>query len=261
MIRSFHHYFLLRVRPWPLVVRINSFNVLFSFLIFIKFNFSILFILNLCNVIVSSFLWWILYRKELNLEGCYSFNLESGLKFSILLFISSEVFFFFSFFWSYFHYFLSPNIEIGLFWPTNIIEVFDFRNVPIINTLVLLTSGVAITVRHNFLIQGKLNLAKIFILITIFLGVVFSILQAIEYSRAFFRICDCTFGSSFFVLTGFHGIHVLIGTVFLLTSFLINLELSSIKREWLRFELASWYWHFVDVIWIFLYFILYYINR
>lgn len=261
MITKSHHFFLLRLRPWPLVSSLNSFSLIFSLLLFFKYGFLNCFIFCLLNLRFSSFIWWVSYRGEFNLEGLDSLNLERGVKFSMLLFISSEVFFFFSFFWSYFHFFLSPTIDTGLIWPPHSVEMFDCLNVPLINTIVLITSGVTVTLRHHFLINGKNFMSSFYLMATIFLGILFTYLQSIEYSSSFFRISDRTFGTSFFILTGFHGIHVLIGTLFLSVVLYRFLKLISRKIECLSFELASWYWHFVDVVWIFLYFIIYYINN
>lgn len=261
MIRKSHHYYMLNFRPWPLLIIFSFFNIIFSFLIFVKFSEQILFVFNSLILFTSSLIWWIFYRSEFNLEGFSSFNLDLGLKFSILLFISSEVFFFFSFFWSYFHYFLRPVLEIGLTWPSGLIQSFDCFNVPLINTLLLLSSGVTVTLRHHYLIEGENKRSNFYLVKTIFLGLIFTSLQLMEYASSFFRIGDSTFGTSFFILTGFHGLHVLIGTIFLALTFWRNFNLVSSKNEWLRFELASWYWHFVDVVWIFLYFILYYVNN
>lgn len=261
MITKSHHYFLLNYSPWPLISSVNSFSLLFSFLLFVKFSSPTCFIFCLANISFSCFVWWFLYSGEINLEGLSSFRLEQGIKSSIILFISSEVFFFFSFFWSYFHFFLSPTIETGLLWPPYGIEIFDFSNVPLINTLILITSGVFITIRHHFLIKGENKWCNLNLLITVILGIIFTILQGIEYNRSFFRIRDSTFGTSFFILTGFHGIHVLIGTLFLIVTLNRINKLVGRKKECTRFELSSWYWHFVDVVWIFLYFFLYYLNN
>lgn len=260
MITKFHHYFLLDYRPWPLISRINSFNLLFSVLLFFKFNDILPLSLRLMFLSVSSFFWWGSYRGESSLEGKNSNSLEKGIKFSMILFISSEVFFFFSFFWSYFHFFLSPTIETGLLWPPVGIEAFDPLRVPLINTLILVRSGVTITVRHHHLIGNRKIRSLLRLAVTILLGVSFSYLQLMEYRRAFFSIRDSTFGTTFFILTGFHGIHVLIGSIFLRTVLYRQMKIISTNSDCLRFELASWYWHFVDVVWIFLYFMLYYLN-
>lgn len=178
----------------------------------------------------------------------------------MILFISSEVFFFFSFFWTYFHYFLSPTLEVGLHWPPVNVEIFDFSNVPLINTLVLISSGLTVTISHYFLINNSIKRCNFWLFLTVVLGGLFSFLQWEEYCRSFFSIRDGNFGTSFFVLTGFHGLHVLIGSIFLCTTLLRSGFSSRASKNYLRFELASWYWHFVDVVWIFLYFFLYYLN-
>lgn len=260
MIIKYRYYFLLRLNSWAIVARLNSFNLILSILILFKFGNSNLMFFNITALIITSFIWWLLYRGEHNTEGTNSFNLEQGLKFSILLFISSEVFFFFSFFWSYFHYFLSPTLEVGIIWPPNHLNAFDYINVPLINTIILLTSGVTVTMSHHYLTESKFGLSNKLLLLTLVLGLIFTSLQVIEYKTSFFVIRDSTFGTSFFVLTGFHGLHVLIGTLFLAVTLWRNFYSASSKKEYLRFELASWYWHFVDVVWIFLYFLLYYLN-
>lgn len=261
MIKQMHYFFLLPQNPWPLLSRLNSFRLLFSLLIFIKFfNFNVFFF-SLVGLIFSCFFWWLTYSGEFNLEGKNRIILELGLKFSIILFISSEIFFFFSFFWSYFHFFLSPLLETGMKWPPYGINMFDFLNVPLINTLLLLTSGITITIRHKYLISNRKTLIKVFLFLTIFLGLIFTLLQLLEYSTSFFRIRDSNFGSSFFMLTGFHGIHVLVGSIFLITILYRLYKIISDKLNCLRFEIASWYWHFVDVVWIFLFFLLYCLNN
>lgn len=260
MITKSHHYFLLRYSPWPAVSSLNSFNLLFSLLLLFKYRDSLLLILRVVTLRASSFFWWFSYRGEFSLEGKDSYSLEKGLKFAIILFISSEVFFFFSFFWSYFHFFLSPTIETRIVWPPTGIESFDPLRVPLINTLILMRSGISITISHHYLIRGQKIKCMLNLALTVVLGAIFSILQLIEYNRAFFSIGDSTFGTTFFMLTGFHGIHVLIGSIFLTSVLYRQSKIVSRKRNCLRFELSSWYWHFVDVVWIFLYFILYYLN-
>lgn len=260
MISKSHNFFLLLPSPWALIVRVNSFRLFFSFILFIKFNILQNFLLNVVILRIVSFSWWIFYRNEFNLEGKNSSALERGLKFAIILFISSEIFFFFSFFWSYFHFYLSPTLETSIEWPPFGVLIFDYSNVPLINTLILISSGVTVTIRHFYLIKGNAKKKNYYLFLTCLLGIMFTFLQLQEYIRSFFRIRDASFGTTFFILTGFHGIHVIIGSIFLMCTLLRRLKIISRKKEFLRFELASWYWHFVDVVWLFLYFIIYYIN-
>lgn len=260
MIRKFHHYFLLTPSPWPLIISFSCFNLFFSGLLIFKFLETWIFIFNLICLVLISFFWWIDYSKEFNLEGFNSSGLEKGVKMAIILFISSEVLFFFSFFWSYFHFTLSPTIEARLHWPPIDIESFDYTNTPIVGTLVLLTSRITMTLAHHFIAKGDTQLCRINLLLTVVLGAFFTYLQASEYASAFFGIRDSTFGTVFFVLTGFHGLHVIIGTIFIRVSLTRRLSTSSRKNCCSSIELASWYWHFVDVVWLFLYFLIYYLN-
>lgn len=260
MITKSHHFFLLRPRPWPLYSSFRGMNLFISILLIIKFNSSNPLFVSLLLISIGAFFWWLRYRGEFSLTGSESNSMERGLKSAILLFIRSEVLFFFSFFWSYFHFFLSPSLELGLTWPPVGVEMFSFINVPLINTLVLLSSGVTVTIRHFKRSVRNIRDFNLYLFLTVALGLIFTTLQILEYSRSFFSLRDRTFGTSFFVLTGFHGIHVLIGTVYLCTVLLRSIKISDLDTNCTRFELASWYWHFVDVVWIFLYFSIYYLN-
>lgn len=261
MITKSHQFFILPERPWPVVSIFNAFNIFLAALLYLKFGQTTYLFLNIYIIFLRRIFWWNSFRGEFNLEGKNSLTIEQGLKYAIILFISSEIFFFFSFFWSYFHFFLSPAIEIRIIWPPLAVSIFDYRNVPLINTLILVRSGFRITIRHHYIIKGKIKKSEVFLFITVVLGLLFTILQFIEYKSSFFEIRDGSFGRGFFMLTGFHGIHVIIGTIFLLISLYRFRKMTPNRNECLRFELASWYWHFVDVVWIFLYFILYYINN
>lgn len=261
MITKTHLFFFLTSSPAPLLSSFCSFNLLFSLVLFFKFSHNPSFVLSLILITCVSLSWWFIYRDEFFKEGKGSFRVERGLKLSMVLFISSEVFFFFSFFWSYFHFFLSPSLEIGLSFPPEAVEMFDFLNVPLINTLVLLTSGLTLTMRHFYVVKGEKLLSSFLLGLTCLLGILFTLLQVAEYNRSFFTLRDRTFGTTFFILTGFHGIHVLIGTIFLFIILIRSQFLFNTSSSPLGFELASWYWHFVDVVWIFLYFCIYYLNR
>lgn len=261
MITKSHHFFILPSRPWPLISRLMALNVFLSIMNLIKFGHTYSFIARIFMISIVSFSWWLTFRGEFSLLGSETLTLERGVKFSILLFISSEVLFFFSFFWAYFHFFLSTSLELGLEWPPIGVEIFSFLNVPLINTLVLLRSGVTVTIRHYNMTVNKISAFNISLFFTVLLGLIFTLLQLAEYMSSFFRIRDRTFGTSFFVLTGFHGIHVMIGTVYLGLVLYRTVKFSNIDVRCLRFEIASWYWHFVDVVWIFLYFSIYYLNR
>lgn len=170
-------------------------------------------------------------------------------------------FFFISFFWAFFHSSLSTTIELGLFWPPTGVENFDPFKIPLLNTIILLTSGLSVTWAHHRILNKNFSQAFWRLFLTIFLGTYFSILQLLEYSEAEFSIADSTYGSTFFIATGFHGLHVLIGTLFLIVCFIRqnNLHFSNFRH--FGFEAAAWYWHFVDVIWLFLFISIYWWGR
>lgn len=260
MIRKSHYFLELQIRPWPIISTLISGNLFFRIYLLFKYNENYNLIISLIIIILTSHKWWKNYRIEYNILGIGNFNSEKTIKKAFILFIFSEILLFFSFFWAYFHFYSSPVIELGLTWPPYSLIIFNFTNVPLINTLILLTSGITITLSHLYLNIGQTKKIKNFLIITITLGVLFRIFQLIEYKRSFFNIRDCNFGSRFFILTGFHGIHVLIGTIFLFYNFNQLIKTCTEKKNYIRLDLSAWYWHFVDVVWIFLYFLVYYLN-
>lgn len=261
MITKTNNYYLLNLNPWAILRTIRAANFIISLLLFLKLHLLRRVILRSFFIILILYSWSLGYRSEFKAEGLLNCYLSDGLKTSFILFIRSEVFFFFSFFWSYFHFFLNPLSEVGSQWPPSLVESFDYSNVPLINRIILLSSGVTVTARHNFLNKSNLILSSIWLALTVLLGVVFTYLQALEYNNSFFAIRDSTFGSRFFMLTGFHGLHVIIGTIFL-TRILLNYTktLTDSNRR-IGFEIARWYWHFVDVVWLFLFYSIYYLTN
>lgn len=166
--------------------------------------------------------------------------------------------FFFAFFWAFFAASIAPTIEIGNIWPPKGIDAFNPFEVPLVNTLILLCSGTTITYSHHAITAGNKSEAVFGLLLTIILAVVFTALQAFEYVTANFCISDGIFGSTFFLATGFHGFHVFIGTVFLAVC-LVRMVLNHFTTEHhFGFEAAAFYWHFVDVVWLFLYVAVYF---
>lgn len=223
-------------------------------------NYNLL-LLSTITLLLIIFQWWRDVSRERTYQGLHTSRVLNGLKIGILLFIISEVFFFISFFWTFFHSRLNPTIELGIIWPPKNIEVFDPFKVPLLNTIILLTSGISVTWSHHRLINNnyKQNINRL--LITISLGIIFSLIQAFEYYEASFNISDSIYGSIFFLTTGFHGIHVLIGTIFLTVCFLRQLNFHLSKRHHFGFEAAIWYWHFVDIVWLFLYIFVYWWRK
>jgi len=164
---------------------------------------------------------------------------------------------FFAFFWAFFHRRLAPTPELGCNWPPTGIHPLNPFAIPLLNTAVLLASGVTVTWAHHRLTEGNRQNAIQALTLTVALGIYFTNLQANEYWDTTFTIADRIYGSTFFVATGFHGLHVLIGSTFLLVCLARTISHHFSKSHHFGFEAAAWYWHFVDVVWIFLYLCIY----
>ena len=224
-------------------------------------NSIFLFLIGIILLLIVIIQWWRDIRREGAIQGLHTSIVELGLRWGIALFIISEIFFFLRFFWAFFHRRLSPNIEIGSVWPPFGIKVFNPFQVPLLNTVILLSSGIRVTWAHHSLLIGNYSQTKIGLIVTILLGVYFSILQILEYFEASFTFADRIYGSTFFIATGFHGLHVIIGTLFLIVILIRHIKWEFRKDHHFGFEAAAWYWHFVDVVWLFLYIIIYWWGR
>lgn len=252
-----HPFHLVENRPWPIIISFNIINSAIRIITWIHFNEINILTLRTITLIINSYQWWRDVTRERTFQGLHTKKVTSNLKIGIILFILSEIIFFISFFWRFFHRRLSPNIEIGIKWPPEGILTFNPISTPLLNTVILLSSGASITWTHHRIIKNNFNQSTQSLIITIILGIYFSLLQIFEYIESKFSISDSIYGSTFFIATGFHGIHVIIGTTFLLISLtrLINIHFS--KNHHFGFEAAAWYWHFVDVVWLFLYLSIY----
>lgn len=248
---------MVNISPWPLIGASRAFIVATGLLVWFKRGRLGLLSVGLLRLVLSRLQWWRDVTRESTIQGLHTLAVQARIKWGILLFIISEVIFFFSFFWSFFHHRLSPGWELGLVWPPAGVHPCDPFEIPLLGTLILLSSGGFCTWTHHSLLEGNLSEAKISLLVTVLLGALFSIAQLGEYAEASFTMADSVYGSTFFVITGFHGLHVIIGTIFLVVS------LSRIRAGHFNpghhfgFEAAAWYWHFVDVVWLFLYTFLY----
>nr|WGL40193.1 cytochrome c oxidase subunit III [Aporia hippia] len=252
-----HPYHLVDYSPWPLTGAIGSMVMVTGLMKwFHNFNMNLL-MLGYIIIILTMYQWWRDVCREGTFQGKHTMLVSKGLRWGMILFIISEIFFFISFFWAFFHSSLSPNIELGTMWPPLNITPFNPFQIPLLNTIILITSGLTVTWAHHSLMNNNFSQTSQSLLLTIILGFYFSMLQAYEYYEAPFSISDSIYGSTFFMATGFHGLHVIIGTIFLLTCFirLINNHFS--KTHHFGFEAAAWYWHFVDVVWLFLYISIY----
>lgn len=240
---------------------LNSFNIIISNIIIINFKINIFTFINLVIIILIATLWWRDVIRERTFQGNHNFFIINLIKLRIILFIISEIFLFVSFFWNFLHNSLAPSIELGLNWPPKNIQFFNPLLIPILNTIILLTSRFTITLAHFYLINNNKTKTLIFINLTIILSIYFLFLQVIEYNEATFTFSDSIFGSSFYIATGFHGLHVIIGTLFLLINLVRIIKLHFSFLHHISFELAAWYWHFIDIIWLFLYITFYWWNN
>nr|QTZ20407.1 cytochrome c oxidase subunit 3 [Spodoptera ochrea] len=258
MKNNFNHPFhLVDYSPWPLTGAIGV-MVLVSGMVkwFHNFNMNLL-ILGYFIVILTMYQWWRDICREGTYQGKHTILVTKGLRWGMILFIVSEIFFFISFFWAFFHSSLAPNIEIGAMWPPISIMPFNPFQIPLLNTIILISSGVSVTWAHHAIMENNSSQMTQGLFITIMLGIYFTILQAYEYIEAPFTIADSVYGSTFFMATGFHGLHVIIGTMFLLICLIRHLNNHFSSNHHFGFEAAAWYWHFVDVVWLFLYISIY----
>ncbi len=202
-------------------------------------------------------LWWRDVVREAEYQGHHTPVVQIGLRYGMALFITSEVMFFVAFFWAFFDASLYPKEGIGGVWPPTDIQTFNAFELPFLNTLILLLSGCTVTWAHHEMIEGNRQRLLQALGITVLLGLCFTGLQAYEYSHAAFGFTQNIYASTFYMATGFHGFHVMVGTIFLAVCW---------YRAWLGhfkpdhhfgFEAAAWYWHFVDVVWLFLFICIY----
>jgi len=262
MIRQPFH--LVEYSPWPLTSSIGAFTLTVGLARWFHGHGISCFLFSLILIVISIFQWWRDVVREGTFIGHHTSYVTTGLRWGIILFITSEVLFFFAFFWAFFHRSLSPTPELGCCWPPSGIHPLNPYRVPLLNTAVLLASGVTVTWAHHRLIENSRTNTIQALILTVALGAYFTILQAGEYLEASFAISDRVYGSTFFVATGFHGLHVLIGSTFLLVCLLRVISHHFSNGHHFGFEAAAWYWHFVDVVWICLYLCVYwwrsYIN-
>jgi len=254
-----HLFQILEPSLWPFFLASGLFffvtGLAFSMHYIIKGYYIIL--LGIIILIFTAIFWFLDISREAVIDGYHTRIVRSNLKFGFLFFIVSEIMLFFGFFWAFFHSALSPSIELGSLWPPNglnAIAVFDF---PLYNTFILIISGFSVTLAHRAISLGSFKNAVDGLIITIFLGLFFIILQGLEYYESTFNLQDGVYTCIFFMLTGLHGCHVIVGVVFLFFCFISLLYHHFLDDHYLRFVFAVWYWHFVDIVWILLFLTLY----
>nr|YP_010626559.1 cytochrome c oxidase subunit III [Cheiracanthium insigne]WBK17747.1 cytochrome c oxidase subunit III [Cheiracanthium insigne] len=257
MEKFYHPYHMVNMSPWPLMAGFGILSIMMSMIKMFSFFEMDMFLMSMVTMIFVSMFWWRDVIRESTYQGHHSSVVLNGLMVGMILFIVSEVFFFISFFWTFFHSSLGPNIELGALWPPVGIIAFNPFQVPLLNTVILLASGVSITWCHQAILKNNMMVAKNSLMITWMLGLYFLMLQWFEYKMASFGISDSVYGSIFFMTTGFHGFHVIVGTLFLFLMWLRMLNSEFSNSHHFGFEAAAWYWHFVDVVWLFLFSMVY----
>nr|YP_004021121.1 cytochrome c oxidase subunit III [Micadina phluctainoides]BAJ24522.1 cytochrome c oxidase subunit III [Micadina phluctainoides] len=252
-----HPFHLVEMSPWPLMGAMSTMLTLMGLVSFFQTKSMMIMTLGTMMTLLTMIQWWRDIIREGTYQGLHTKIVMKGLRWGMILFIISEILFFISFFWSFFHSSLSPSVQIGSMWPPVGITPFNPMQIPLLNTTILLTSGVTVTWAHHSMLNNNFKEMKKSLFITIIMGIYFTMLQAYEYIEATFTISDSVYGSSFFMATGFHGLHVIIGTTFLLICLMRQLNFHFSKNHHIGFEMAAWYWHFVDVVWLFLYISIY----
>jgi cytochrome c oxidase subunit 3 len=265
-----HPFHLVNPSPWPIFVAIFLLSTIFFLIGFFheEFIHSCLFFQNIYFFsififFISIIAWFNDIILESTFEGHHTIRVQKGLRYGIGLFIISEVFFFLAFFWAFFHSSISPSIFIGNIWPPFGINTLQTWNLPFLNTLILLSSGVSVTWAHRAIIGHETadcyyRAHSLYgLLVTIIYGIIFTCIQRYEYIHADFDFADSIYSTTFYSTTGLHGLHVLVGTIFLIVCFIRHLKYHFTYEHHFGLEAAIWYWHFVDVVWLFLFISIY----
>lgn len=250
-----HPFHLVDPSPWPIVASLGALTLTLGGVMFMH-NYSgggQLLMLGFITVLYVMATWWRDVIREAAFEGKHTSVVQEGLRLGMILFIVSEVMFFFAFFWAFFTSSLTPVFNIGGVWPPVGIEVISPWGLPLLNTILLLSSGATVTWAHHAIVGGLKQEAQTSLYLTLTFAIYFTTFQFLEYLEAPFSISDGVYGSTFFMATGFHGFHVVIGTIFL-SICAIRLYFDHFSRQHhFGFEAAAWYWHFVDVVWLILF--------
>jgi cytochrome c oxidase subunit 3 len=275
-----HDYHLVEPSPWPIIGALSAFVLAIGAITYMKgfagdksgellhFFFArrqpVVLMIGALMVAYTMFAWWRDVIKE-SREGYHTPIVQIGLRYGMILFIASEVMFFVAWFWAFFSPALFPNDHlqamrtafVGGVWPPKGVETFNPWHLPLTNTLILLTSGTTVTWAHHAVQNGNRKGLIWGLALTALLGMSFTLCQALEYSEAGFKYAGNVYGAAFFMATGFHGAHVIIGTIFLSVCLLRALMGGFTPTKHFGLEAAAWYWHFVDVVWLFLFSVIY----
>ncbi len=259
-----HDYHLVDPSPWPAVGAVAAFLLavgLITWMHQMTPAAPYLFGLGVLGIAYTMIGWWRDVVREAQYQGHHTRVVQLHHRYGMILFIASEVMFFVAWFWAYFNTALFPadlhqvarTDLLGGHWPPQGIETFDPWHLPLLNTLILLTSGTTVTWAHHALLENDRKGLKWGLILTIALGLTFTAVQAYEYSHAAFSYAGHIYGATFFMATGFHGAHVIIGSIFLIVCLFRAMAGHFNPQQHLGFEFAAWYWHFVDVVWLFLF--------
>jgi heme/copper-type cytochrome/quinol oxidase subunit 3 len=251
-----HPYHLVEASPWPIVGSGGAFVMTLGGVMYMhEMPYGgALSLVGLALVLMTMFFWLRDVVREAVFQGHNTPVVEIGSRYGMLLFIASEVMFFLAFFWAFFDFALYPR---GGVWPPEGVAVFDPFDLPLINTLILLLSGTTVTWAHDAILRGNRQETLLGLGLTVGLGFIFTLLQAYEYSHAAFGFTDGIYSSTFYMATGFHGFHVIVGTIFLAVCWFRAKAGHFTPESHFGFEAAAWYWHFVDVVWLFLFICIY----
>jgi cytochrome c oxidase subunit 3 len=254
-------YHLVDPSPWPLVGAIGGGLTVLGIIFVAHYGSYTWLAIGVLIVLATMFFWWRDVLKESRTAGVHSPIVRLGLRYGMTLFISSEVMFFVAFFWAYFNFALFPEHVSGAataVWPPAGVHTFDPFHLPFLNTMILLLSGCTITWAHHSLLEGDRRGLVTGLALTVLLGLSFTTCQVIEYSSAPFKLVGGgIYPAVFFLATGFHGFHVIVGTCFLIVCLFRARAGSFMPERHFGFEAAAWYWHFVDVVWLFLFICIY----
>ena len=241
--------------PWPMVTSTGALMSTTGGVMYMhKYNGGGMMLTIGQVILIGAMMFW--FRdviREGTFEGQHTSMVQLGLRIGMIMFIVSEVMFFVAFFWAFFWSAVSPVVELGGVWPPQGIEVLNAWEVPLLNTMILLASGAAVTWAHHGLIVGNRTETVKGMILTVSLALIFTGIQVLEYRSAGFSIGDGIYGSTFYMATGFHGFHVVIGTTFLTVCLYRILKYQITRQHHFGVEAAAWYWHFVDVVWLFLF--------
>jgi cytochrome c oxidase subunit 3 len=259
-----HDYHLVDPSPWPIVGAVSAFLLAVGLITWLHNLFAaapLVFAAGVVGTIYTMVSWWRDVVREAEFQGHHTRVVQLSHRYGMILFIASEVMFFVAWFWAYFNTALFPDdvhqvaraALVGGTWPPKGIETFDPWHLPLLNTLILLTSGTTVTWAHHALLENDREGLKWGLILTILLGLTFTAVQAYEYMHAHFAFSGHIYGATFFMATGFHGAHVIIGSIFLIVCLARAMAGHFSPTHHLGFEFAAWYWHFVDVVWLFLF--------